>query len=146
MNNALLIILVKLWKLIVFLPLKFQNLIAVILGYLISSIPIKRNRISKVNIDLCFKDLSQIERFKIYDKNKKAFADISKIIVFFFPLYSFKTLFICCSVLTKANSFFSYSKLANWDFRDKNILSRVSPVESDTRYTLYFWFINLLIN
>ena len=55
------------------MPLKFQNLIAVILGYLISSIPIKRNRISKVNIDLCFKDLSQIERFKIYDKNKKAF-------------------------------------------------------------------------
>ena len=43
MNNALLIILVKLWKLSVFLPLKFQNLIAVILGYLISSIPIKRN-------------------------------------------------------------------------------------------------------
>ena len=76
MNNALLIILVKLWKLIVFLPLKFQNLIAVILGYLISSIPIKRNRISKVNIDLCFKDLSQIERFKIYDKNTKAFAKV----------------------------------------------------------------------
>ena len=80
MNNALLIILVKLWKLIVFLPLKFQNLIAVILGYLISSIPIKRNRISKVNIDLCFKDLSQIERFKIYDKNKKAFAKVNMIL------------------------------------------------------------------
>lgn len=76
MNNALLIILVKLWKLSVFLPLKFQNLIAVIFGYLISSIPIKRNRISKVNIDLCFKDLSQIERFKIYDKNTKAFAKV----------------------------------------------------------------------
>ncbi|GIR74551.1 MAG: hypothetical protein CM15mP76_12780 [Prochlorococcus sp.] len=55
----------------VFFPLKFQNLIAVIFGYLISSIPIKRNRISKVNIDLCFKDLSQIERFKIYDKKQK---------------------------------------------------------------------------
>ena len=28
---------------------------------------------------------------------------------------------------------------------DKKILSKVSPVESDTRYTLYFWFIYLLI-
>ena len=36
------------------------------------------------------------------------------------------------------------TKLANWDLRDKKILSKVSPVESDTRYTLYFSFINLL--
>ena len=30
--------------------------------------------------------------------------------------------------------------------KDKNILSRVSPVESDTRYTLYFSFICMFIS
>ena len=38
---------------------------------------------------------------------------VYKIIVFFFPLYSFRTLSICCSVLIKTYSFLSYSKLAN---------------------------------
>ena len=32
-------------------------------------------------------------------------------------LHSLIILSICCSVLIKANSFFSYSKLANWDFK-----------------------------
>ena len=76
MNSALLKILVTFWKLIVFMPLKFQNLISKFLGYLINLIPIKRNRISKVNIDLCFKDLNQKERLSIYKKNIKAFAKV----------------------------------------------------------------------
>ena len=59
--------------------------------------------------------------------------------------HSLMILLICCSVLINANSFLTYSKLENWDFNDKNILSKVSPVESDTRYTLYFSFICLLI-
>ena len=39
------------------------------------------------------------------------------------------------------------TKLAKYisDSSERNILSRVSPVESDTRYTLYFSFISLLI-
>ena len=76
MNSALLIILVTLWRLIVFMPLKFQNLISKFFGHLINFIPIKRNRISKINIDLCFKDLNQKERLSIYKKNIKAFARV----------------------------------------------------------------------
>ena len=51
----------------------------------------------------------------------------------------------CCCVLMKKNSFFSYSKFLNCDCSDKNILSRVSPVESEIRYTLYFSLIMLLV-
>lgn len=76
MNSALLIILVTLWRLIVFMPLKFQNLISKFFGHLINFIPNKRNRISKINIDLCFKDLNQKERLSIYKKNIKAFARV----------------------------------------------------------------------
>ena len=76
MNSALLIILITFWKLIVFMPLEFQNLVSKFLGYLINFIPIKRNRISKINIDLCFKDLNQKERLSIYKKNIKAFARV----------------------------------------------------------------------
>ena len=38
------------------------------------------------------------------------------------------------------------SQFANCDFKERKILSRVSPVESDTRYTLYFSVISLLIS
>ena len=76
MNSALLIILITFWKLIVFMPLEFQNLVSKFLGYLINFIPIKRNRISKINIDLCFKDLNQKERLIIYKKNIKAFTRV----------------------------------------------------------------------
>ena len=72
MNSALLIILITFWKLIVFMPLEFQNLVSKFLGYLINFIPIKRNRISKINIDLCFKDLNQKERLSIYKKKFKS--------------------------------------------------------------------------
>tara|TARA_B100000242_G_scaffold150468_1_gene107362 strand:- start:1330 stop:2148 length:819 start_codon:yes stop_codon:yes gene_type:complete len=58
------------------MPLKFQNLISKFFGHLINFIPIKRNRISKINIDLCFKDLNQKERLSIYKKNIKAFARV----------------------------------------------------------------------
>ena len=53
-----------------------------------------------------------------------------------------------CSQIEKSIILYTIveTKLANCDFRDKNILSNVSPVESEIRYTLYFSFISLLIN
>ena len=59
MKNALLVILIIFWKILVFFPRRFQNFIATVLGHFINWLPLKRNLISKVNIDLCFKDLSQ---------------------------------------------------------------------------------------
>ena len=49
---------------------------------------------------------------------------VYKIIEFSIWLHSLIILLICCSVLIKANSFFSYSKLANCDFKDRNIPKR----------------------
>ena len=95
--------------------------------------------------------LSLKSQFANFEYEKKEFAfvrtnnQIDKIIKECSSLENAIILSICCSVRIKANSFFSYSKLANCDFNDKKILSKVSPVESDTRYTLYFSFISLLI-
>ena len=69
MKNALLTILVIFWRVIILLPLRIQNLISILLGYFILYMPIRRNKISKINIDLCFKDLDENERYLIYKKN-----------------------------------------------------------------------------
>ena len=69
MKNALLTILVIFWRVIILLPLRVQNLISILLGYFILYMPIRRNKISKINIDLCFKDLDENERYLIYKKN-----------------------------------------------------------------------------
>ena len=69
MNNALLIILITLWKTLILLPRAFQLVISNFIGFLIYSIPLKRNKYSKANIELCFPDKSEAERKKIYRRN-----------------------------------------------------------------------------
>ena len=76
MKNALLVILIIFWKILVFFPRRFQDFIAIVLGHFIYWLPLKRNRISKVNIDLCFKDLSQKDRDNIHKKNTIEFAKV----------------------------------------------------------------------
>ena len=69
MNNALLIILITLWKLLILLPRAFQLVISNFIGFLIYLISLKRNKYSKANIELCFPDKSEAERKKIYRRN-----------------------------------------------------------------------------
>ena len=69
MNNALLIILIALWKTLILLPRTFQIVISNFIGSLIYLIPLKRNKYSKANIELCFPDKSEAERKRIYKKN-----------------------------------------------------------------------------
>ena len=76
MKNALLIILVIFWKIIIVLPKGFNLSISTIFGYLINWLPLKRNKISKVNIDLCLKYLNQNERNLIRKKNTIEFAKV----------------------------------------------------------------------
>ena len=76
MKNALLVILIIFWKILVFFPRRFQNFISTVLGHFINWLPLKRNRISRVNIDLCFKDLSQEDRNNIHKKNTIEFAKV----------------------------------------------------------------------
>ena len=51
MNRALLTLLVSLWKLILLLPRPLHKVFIFTLGNLIYLMPIKRNRISRKNID-----------------------------------------------------------------------------------------------
>ena len=53
---------------------------------------------------------------------------------------------IWASVLTKEKWWRELLKFSNWAFKARNILSKVSPVESDTKKTLYFLFIKLWKN
>ena len=39
-------------------------------------LPLKRNKFSKINIDLCFPELSKKERYQIYKKNVISFGDV----------------------------------------------------------------------
>ena len=69
MKNALLTILLFFWRVIVLLPWSIQNIFSVLIGYLMLISSFKRNKISKVNIDLCFPKLNKKERNKIYKDN-----------------------------------------------------------------------------
>ena len=69
MNNALLIILITLWKTLILFPRAFQLVISNFIGFLIYLISLKRNKYSKANIELCFPDKSEAERKKIYRRN-----------------------------------------------------------------------------
>ena len=69
MNNALLITLITLWKTLILFPRAFQLVISNFIGFLIYLIPLKRNKYSKANIELCFPDKSEAERRKIYRRN-----------------------------------------------------------------------------
>ena len=69
MNNALLIILIAFWRALVSLPRFLQLPLSSIVGFLIYITALKRNKFSKVNIDFCFPNKSQLERNKIFKSN-----------------------------------------------------------------------------
>ena len=76
MNRALLTLLVSLWKLILFLPRPLHMVFIFILGNLIYLMPIKRNKISRKNIDLCFPDMSSKQRENLLKANIVSSAQI----------------------------------------------------------------------
>ena len=76
MNRALLTLLVSLWKLILFLPRPLHKVFILILGNLIYLMPIKRNRISKKNIDLCFPNMPSKQRKNLLKANIVSSAQI----------------------------------------------------------------------
>ena len=76
MNRALLTLLVSLWKLILFLPRPLHKVFIIILGNLIYLMPIKRNKISKKNIDLCFPNMPSKQRKNLLKANIVSSAQI----------------------------------------------------------------------
>ena len=76
MKNALLQILIFFWRVIVLLPRKFQIHLGNAFGYLLFYSNNKRNRFSKINLDLCFSDLSKERRFEIHKKNIVLFGRV----------------------------------------------------------------------
>lgn len=69
MKNAFLQILIFFWKIIVLFPRKIQLFFGNCIGYLFLLSKSKRNRFSKVNINLCFPDLDTNSAYSIYKKN-----------------------------------------------------------------------------
>ena len=69
MENAFLQILIFFWKIIVLFPRKIQLFFGNCIGYLFLLSKNKRNRFSKVNINLCFPDLDTNSAYRIYKKN-----------------------------------------------------------------------------
>lgn len=76
MNRILLALLINFWKLLLLLPRPMHKGLAYILGNLIYLMPIKRNKISKKNIDLCFPTLSEMERNRLHKLNVLASAKV----------------------------------------------------------------------
>ena len=69
MNNALLIILISFWRALILLPRWLQLIFSSLIGLLFYLIPIKRNKYSKINIDLCFPSKTPEERKDIFKRN-----------------------------------------------------------------------------
>ena len=69
MNNLILKITVFLWKILVLLPRRIHLILGNILGNILLMVPFKRNKFSKINIDLCFPELNELERNNLYKKN-----------------------------------------------------------------------------
>ena len=69
MNRILLALLINLWKLLLLLPMPLQKGLIYILSNLLYLMPIKRNKISKKNINLCFPDLSDLKRERLHKLN-----------------------------------------------------------------------------
>lgn len=69
MENAFLQILIFFWKIIVLFPRKIQLFFGNCIGYLFLLSKSKRNRFSKININLCFPDLDTNSAYSIYKKN-----------------------------------------------------------------------------
>ena len=76
MNRILLALLINFWKLLLLFPRPMHKGLAYILGNLIYLMPIKRNKISKKNIDLCFPTLSETERNRLHKLNVLASAKV----------------------------------------------------------------------
>lgn len=76
MNRILLALLINFWKLLLLFPRPMHKGLAYILGNLIYLMPIKRNKISKKNIDLCFPALSEMERNRLHKLNVLASAKV----------------------------------------------------------------------
>ena len=76
MNRILLSLLVILWKLLLLFPRTMHKGLVYFFGNLIYLMPIKRNKISQKNIELCFPKLSQEERKKLHKLNVIASAKI----------------------------------------------------------------------
>ena len=69
MNNLILKIIVFLWKIAVLLPRRIHLILGNVLGKILLMVPFKRNKFSKINIDLCFPELNELERKNLYKKN-----------------------------------------------------------------------------
>ena len=69
MNNLILKITVFLWKILVLLPRRIHLILGNVLGNILLMVPFKRNKFSKINIDLCFPELNELERNNLYKKN-----------------------------------------------------------------------------
>ena len=69
MNRAILIILLTFWRIVMIFPRKVHLLLADLIGFLFLISGNKRNKYSKINIQICFPELSQQERSDIYRKN-----------------------------------------------------------------------------
>jgi len=69
MNNAFLIILISTWRALVLLPRSLQLILSSSIGLLFYLIPMKRNKYSKINIDLCFPNKTPEARKDIFKRN-----------------------------------------------------------------------------
>lgn len=76
MNRVLLTLLVSFWRLTLFLPRPLHKVFIYSIGTLIYFMPIKRNKISKKNIDLCFANMSLKKRKSLHRANVVASAQI----------------------------------------------------------------------
>ena len=60
------------WKLIVALPINFQNVLTNILFFLLKNPNLKRNIFSRKNIDAAFPNLNMQEKSNLFNKNLKS--------------------------------------------------------------------------
>ena len=69
MNRILLNLLISFWKIVLLFPRSIHIKLGFALGYFFYKSNMKRNRFSKANIDLCFSNLSAVERNDIIRSN-----------------------------------------------------------------------------
>ena len=69
MNNAFLIILISMCRVLVLLPRSLQLILSSFIGLLFYLIPMRRNKYSKINIDLCFPNKTPEARKDIFKRN-----------------------------------------------------------------------------
>tara|TARA_B100000287_G_scaffold205001_1_gene193418 strand:- start:13889 stop:14761 length:873 start_codon:yes stop_codon:yes gene_type:complete len=69
MKNLLLTIIFFFWKILSLLPRWFHNIFSTLLGRLLCSLSLERNKFAKINIDLCFPELDKSQKNKLYKNN-----------------------------------------------------------------------------